>query len=135
MLPRVYESGADIVVLDLEGATPPTERAEARRVMRRLGRGSPAGQLMFVRVNDDGSADVGDDEAAAVEIGADGVVLPHVQSPDAVGATAARLTALESRAGRPPMAIVPMLETAPGLFAALAIASAPQRQRREQTPR
>ncbi len=127
MLPRAYESGADIVVLDLEAATPPTERAEARRVMRRLGRGSPAGQLMFVRVNDDGSADVGDDEAAAVEIGADGVVLPHVQSPDAVSATAARLTALESRAGRPPMAIVPMLETARGLFAALAIASAHER--------
>lgn len=127
MLPRAYESGADVVILDLEAATPAPERAAARSAMRKLLRASPAGQLLFVRVNDDGSADIAEDAATAVDIGADGVVLPHVQSPDAVTSLGIRLAALEARTGRAPIAIVPMLETAQGLFAALAIASAHER--------
>ena len=127
MLPHAYESGADVIILDLEAATPPAERAEARRSLAALRRDGRRPVPLFIRVNDRRSVDIEADEVTAVAFAADGIVMPRVESADEVVATASRLAALELSAGLGQLAIVPMLETGRGFFAAQQIAMAGDR--------
>jgi len=80
--PRALEKaaglGADMLILDLEDATGPGEKAEARgRVANALDQWAPSGALRAVRVNAIGSGLEGDDIAAARD--ADVIVLPKVE--------------------------------------------------------
>ncbi len=103
-------AGADAVLLDLEDSVPPDRKREARDALRDavpMARGGGADVL--VRVNRPLSLTVGDIEAA-VEAGADGILLTKAVGPDHVQ-LAAELLATAPR----PMCMIVMIETAAAL--------------------
>jgi citrate lyase subunit beta/citryl-CoA lyase len=108
--------GADTLVLDLEDATPPGDKAEAREIVREL---LPAlheqGQTAWARVNagDELPADI---EAVCRE-GLCAICLPKVRGPDDIEELDRLLAYAEGRNGLPfgSIRIVPLLETAEAL--------------------
>jgi citrate lyase subunit beta/citryl-CoA lyase len=106
---KAVASGADAVILDLEDAVAPARRAYAR-----------AAVAAFLAEAHEVPCEVrvaGDDDLDAVVAlpGLAGVRLPKVESPTAVVAAATRV---------PGVALHPIVETARGVEAALAIATA-----------
>jgi citrate lyase subunit beta/citryl-CoA lyase len=120
MLPTAFASMADCVILDLEAATPPADRERARALLGDIRREPATKALIFWRVNDAASADRDAEIDAAIAWRADGIVLPRVTS-------AAEVRLVADRLSRSSLAIVPMLETAAGLFDARGIAQASDR--------
>ena len=94
--------GADAVILDLEDAVAPANKAVAReRVAAFLAdrpRGSRAVQL-WVRVNPSDSGMTDDDLAAVVPGDPDGIMQPKTDGPADVQALSDKLDALERRSG------------------------------------
>lgn len=99
---RAGESGADALILDLEDAVAPSQKAVARALVARLlGEGAPRPWAFFVRVN---ALDTGltlDDMAAVVKPGLDGLLIPKADSAADIVRIAHYLDALEVRAGMP----------------------------------
>mgnify|MGYP006055167431 FL=1 len=96
-------SRADIVVLDIEDAVAPKDKAAAREnVVRWLG----AGNQDWIRVNGFGTPWWADDLAMLANLSVGGVMLAMVESVDHVTETAKRL---------PGVPIVALVETARGL--------------------
>lgn len=117
-LAKAGASGADLVLLDLEDAVAPANKAEARRLVAAHLRDTPRAQPQWVRINPL------DTEHALADLAA---VVPHCPSgimlPKATRAEADRLhhylSALEAAAGHAVGAIrtiVVATETAPALF-------------------
>lgn len=105
-------SRADIVVLDIEDAVAPKDKAAARdNVIRWLSDGNPD----WVRVNGFGTQWWADDLALLAGTSAGGVMLAMVESVDHITETAKRL---------PNIPIVALVETARGLERIAEIASA-----------
>jgi citrate lyase subunit beta/citryl-CoA lyase len=96
---KAYMRGADAVVLDLEDAVPPSEKAEARKLVKQsievAGRG---GADVFVRVNNEPSL-LDDDVEASVHSGLHGIFLPKVESGEDVLSLAAHVAELEAERG------------------------------------
>jgi citrate lyase subunit beta/citryl-CoA lyase len=111
-LVRALESAADAVVMDLEDAVAPAEKAAARDLTTRLIAETETKAARLVRVNGVGTEWHDADVAAVETSAADGVVLPK--------ATAAAVAAIAARVDLPIVAIV---ETAAGLREAFAVAS------------
>lgn len=110
-LVAAFASGADAVVADLEDATPPAHKAQARRVVAdRL----PAldGAARLVRINVPGTELARDDLEAVAALELDAIVVPQ--------ATPERIAAL-GPAGPPLIAVI---ESAAGLRQAYEVASA-----------
>lgn len=131
-LPKAIAAGADAVVVDLEDATAPAEKARARDVVRGLaleGAATAATErpAIVVRVNSS-PPELDEDIAAAVAAGADGVVLPKVRGPFQVRRCAWFIDEAETaaRADRR-LAVLPMIETPRAVLLALAIAEAHER--------
>jgi citrate lyase subunit beta / citryl-CoA lyase len=128
---KALASAADGVILDLEDSVALSEKSEARRSAAEAlaGRGdAPA----FVRVNSIPSGLMDADLAALASAPPDGVILPKVEGPSdlmEIGARLDRLDAEPSR-GRPRIEVMPIVETARGLAAVLAIAAGSPRVRR-----
>lgn len=107
--------GADTLVLDLEDATPPGDKAAARMIVREL---LPAlrkrGQGVWVRVNEFASGQLEDDLDAVCGQGLDAVCLPKVRGPGDIEQLDRLLAYREGRNGLPlgSIGIVPLLETA-----------------------
>lgn len=119
---KALASGADAVILDLEDAVPPDAKDAARQAVAAwlLQRNRPGtGPEVLVRLNACGTAQHAADVAACVS-GVDGVVLPKSETVDDLAALAQAL---------PGAALLPLVETAAGLAASLALASAPGVQR------
>jgi citrate lyase subunit beta/citryl-CoA lyase len=113
--------GADVVVLDLEDATPPAEKEPAQSIVRRaLPRLLEREQGVWVRVNEIGGPFLADDLEAIVWPGLEAVCLPKVTGPEAVRALDSMLGEVEDRHGVPigSIRIVPLLETAPAILGA-----------------
>lgn len=106
---KAAASGADEIVLDLEDAVAPGDKAAARENVRRWLAGNGLG---WVRVNGVASAWHGDD-LAALRAKPSVVVLPKVEHPDQVVQTMRRLPAGSL--------VIPVLETAAGVLDARAI--------------
>ena len=126
---RALEKGrtlaADALILDLEDAVAPDAKEEARRqVVAALAEGGYGQREILVRVNGlDG--DWGHDDVAAVaKSGADAVLLPKVESAEAVRELEAYLVACEAPAA---LAIWCMIETPLGVLHAEEIAWGSQR--------
>jgi len=116
---------ADGLILDLEDAVAPDAKDEARRlVMAALATGGYGRREVLVRVNGLATPWFHADVAAAATSGADAILIPKVESADAVRQVAAIMDA----AGAPAeMAIWCMMETPRGILAAQAIAQASPR--------
>jgi citrate lyase subunit beta/citryl-CoA lyase len=111
---------ADVLVLDLEDAVAPEMKLQARaQVAAAVRAGGYGHREIVVRVNALGTSWGHDDMAAAAASGADAVLLPKVESADAVGAAVAAL-------GSTP-AVWCMLETPRGILNAPGIAAASPR--------
>ena len=115
---RAGESGADVLILDLEDSVAPGNKAAARACTLSALTG-PRSSLLYVRINalDTDLAD-GDLEAV-LPARPDGIVLPKSQSARDVQDLSARLDALETEHGIAPGStrILPIVtETAASLF-------------------
>ncbi|GAA5433840.1 HpcH/HpaI aldolase/citrate lyase family protein [Haloarcula japonica] len=124
MMEKAVDSGADVVIFDLEDAVAPAARDEARRAVRETIEAleNPA-QSISVRINPldrDGSKDV-DAVIRDAETLPDSVVLPKVESSEMVAA----LTDHLADVGAESVDVIPLIETAAGLVAAEEIAGAP----------
>lgn len=108
---KALAAGADAVILDLEDAVSPANKATARDAIAAWFRGEgsdPAVRAkVLVRINDDSTAWHGDDVAMLSAIdGLGGVVLPKTERPDQVKAVSLAVR------GAP---IVALVETARGI--------------------
>jgi citrate lyase subunit beta/citryl-CoA lyase len=111
LLSRVFQAGADAVMLDLEDAVPPEAKDTARAMVAQALKEKRA----WVRVNAAETAWCEADLAAVAE-DALGIRIPKVESADAVRWVTARAP------GKP---IICAIETARGVLAAPAIAAVP----------
>jgi citrate lyase subunit beta/citryl-CoA lyase len=117
---KAATSGADAVILDLEDALPADARPGARDGLERLVADvrAAAPVPVLVRVNSDD--DLADDVAAAVEAGADGALVPKVESAD-------RVHEVDALLGGADLEVQLLVETPRGLLAAAEIAAAGRR--------
>jgi citrate lyase subunit beta/citryl-CoA lyase len=125
-LAKAHERGADAIILDLEDAVAPQEKARARAALREavpaVGRN---GATVFVRINAVATGLALDDAEAACRAGAFGLFVPKVRFPAELKAVERRLKAAERRAkSERPVVLVPMLEDPGAVLDARAIAAA-----------
>lgn len=121
-----HESGADVVILELEDFTPPESRPAVREAAPMLLRAwREAGAVAAVRVNPL-DADGREDLAAVVAGRPDIVMLPKVRDGADVQALAAAIAAEEHRHGVDDgrTRLVPNIETAAAVFRTIEIAAA-----------
>ncbi len=111
---KACASGADAVILDLEDAVAPPQKDAAREA---VGRWLQSGGRAWLRLNACETAWHEDDLALLASPGVAGVVLPKSERVDELQSLATR-----AGAGTP---IMPLIETALGLWNAHAIAGAP----------
>jgi citrate lyase subunit beta/citryl-CoA lyase len=123
-IPKASAAGADAVIVDLEDATAPEEKDRAREVVRALAIAPREHPAILVRVNPS-PPEVELDCAAAVESGADGIVLPKVEGPFQVRRAAMHLSVVEG--GGRALAIYPMIEMPRAVLIALEIAESDPR--------
>jgi len=97
---------ADGVILDLEDAVPPAQKAQAREwVVAALRRVDFGGRERIVRVNAAGTQEHAADLAAVVPAGPDALLLPKLTDATGVTRLDAEVTRLELASGRSPGAI------------------------------
>jgi citrate lyase subunit beta/citryl-CoA lyase len=131
LLAKVFDAGADSVILDLEDAVAITAKSDARRnvaeVLER--RAGESGIPIFVRVNAASSGMLEQDIEAIVHRRLTGVKLPKVNGPDEVRWCDALLSSNERAHGIPDgsIALLLSIETAAGVEAAPAVARASRR--------
>lgn len=122
---KAAERGADAIILDLEDAVAPSEKAAARN---KLNETVPAvgrnGATVFVRINSEPER-LRSDAEAAVKAGAFGLLVPKSRDPKALQQLASWLEPLEN--GRKPCALVPMIEDPGAVLDARSIASSTPR--------
>ena len=136
-LAKVASFGADGIILDLEDSVPPAEKVAARANVIAAARDTSGAGRVYVRVNPNTaktgfSADHGaDDIAAVVAPEIDGLLLPKVESADEIASVEALIGAAERDRGMSEggLEIVPLIESAAGLWNAWEIARASPRIR------
>ncbi len=136
-LARVGSFGADGVILDLEDSVPPAGKIAARANVTAAARDVSGAGRVYVRVNPTTaktgfSADHGaDDIAAVVSPGVDGLLVPKVESADEVAEIEALISSAERDRGMTEggLEVVPLIESATGLWNAYEIARASPRVR------
>jgi citrate lyase subunit beta / citryl-CoA lyase len=122
LLSKVFDAGADAVVLDLEDAVAPSQKEQARRTVSEvlMARQHEAGPAIYVRINSIGSGLWMEDIAAITGPGLTGIRLAKAESSNEVRAVDAALTTAEANAGMADglLRIVPTIESAVGVLAA-----------------
>ena len=121
--------GADVIILDLEDGVAPASKAMARAALPAAVRQLHAGgATVYIRVNNEPALLAGD-VAASVASGADGIVMPKVESPQELERLDADLTREENFAQRPQQVVrlIVLIETPQGVVQAAAIARASPR--------
>ena len=113
ILARVFDSGADEALIDLEDAVPPDQKARARALAAEALASHPA----WVRVNQPGTVECAADLAAVGGV-ARGLRLPKVES-------AAAVAWVRERLGGRDVPLTAAVESASAVLRALEIASAP----------
>ena len=115
---KALASGADRVILDLEDAVAPADKAAARKAVAEwIHSQSALADRLLVRINDDASPWYADDLALLAASPLRCVMLPKCESPAQVAAVLASLPGGSQ--------VLPLIETARGLQAVQAIAQAP----------
>lgn len=116
---KAAASGADRVILDLEDAVAPSEKVDARRGL--LGAEIPRDVPVYVRVNSALTPWFEEDLGVACRLAIHGVLLPKADSAAHVQRAVAAIA--------PQHAIVPIIETAAGLWNVLDVARSPRVER------
>lgn len=114
---KACASGADAVIIDLEDAVAPADKAAARAAIADWLR---PGHDVVIRVNAAGTAWHDEDVALCARAGVAGLMLPKAESPEVLRDLARRLPALP---------LLPLVESAHGMGNAAQLALAPQVQR------
>lgn len=110
LVAKMPSTGADMIVIDLEDATPVSAKDEARAEIAALVAGA-AGQVpVSVRVNDPSTPWFGDD-ISALPVGLAAVVVPKVETTDGLDLVADSLAA----AGHADLPVLAGIETALGV--------------------
>lgn len=128
-LVKGLESGADVLILDLEDSVASANKATARMMAAEFiaSRRGAAWPSLYVRVNDLSTGLTGDDLKTVTAARPDGIMLPKAQSADDVGAVSAMLRVHEAEADITDGAvrIIPIItETAQSLYATQGYATA-----------
>lgn len=129
LLSRVFQAGADAVVLDLEDAVAAGRKDEARRlVAEAIAAWREPGPLVSVRINGTGSRDWEADLEAVALPGLHLVRVAKTESAATLAAVAVRLDALEAARGiaAGTIGLVPTVESAAGVVHALELAHVPR---------
>ena len=124
-LEKARALAADVLILDLEDAVTPAEKASARgMVAAAVAQGGYGGREIVIRINGLDTEWGADDLAMAAVSGADAVLVPKVESAAMVADVESRLRA----AGAPDsLAIWAMMETPLGMLNAAEIAGSSDR--------
>ena len=128
---KVFDCGADHVILDLEDAVAKAEKVATRAlVVEALKRPRRGGA--YIRVNAFHTEFCYGDAVAVVGPGLDGIILPMVESREQIVAFDWLVGALERERGMPPggIDIIPIIETGKGIANARTIAAAGTRVKR-----
>lgn len=127
---KALGSGADALILDLEDAVPLAEKAAAREAVRAaLPRLHGRGPLLTVRINALETGMSRADLEAVTVPGLAAIVAPKVETAAEVTVLDALLTHYEQQAGLPRghIELIPVLETAKGIYHAYQIATSSPR--------
>lgn len=127
-LAKAADRGAHALILDLEDSVAEDRKAEARLALSSaVGSLRSAGLPLLCRVNNTASC-LEQDLEACVGSAVDAIMLPKVESAEAVCAVAQQLDAFERRSARTcATRIIPLIETPRGVLQAQAIAAAHER--------
>lgn len=119
---KALASGADAVIVDLEDAVAPQAKSGARQALAvwLQDQARPIPVPLLVRVNGASTPWFQDDLQVCALPGVHGVVLPKAQTLDELAAV---------RAAAPHRVLLPLIETAMGVHAAVTLAGAPGVQR------
>ncbi|MGB7541130.1 MAG: CoA ester lyase [Burkholderiales bacterium] len=117
---KAFASGASAVILDLEDAVPPEGKPAARESICEWLRQHDGNA--WVRVNATDTEFFEDDMRAVAAVPHGGVMLPKAESAEEVRHVARLL-------GAPTTPVIPLIESAVGLWSALGIAQSPQVER------
>ena len=120
--------GADCVLLDLEDAVPPAEKASARILVKRLLCAVGFPEEVWVRINPLANGGI-DDLAEVLQGRPHGICLPKAESAEDVRAAAAEMTRIEAELGITDRRtwIMPILETGRGVLRCDEIVEADER--------
>ena len=130
---KVFQVGADAVILDLEDAVAVSEKPAARQdVVNAFSSRPNSATRHYVRVNSIDTPYCEDDIKATVGPWLDGVVLPKVESRACLNELERMLAAAEAEQGIPvgSLDLMPIIETARGVESAKKIATADSRIKR-----
>jgi citrate lyase subunit beta/citryl-CoA lyase len=94
-LGKAATAGADALILDLEDSVLPDRKVMARGLAKEYLQHPPAGNQLWVRVNDLASGELLNDLAALVPARPAGIVLPKIRGPEDIRVVANYLDALE----------------------------------------
>jgi citrate lyase subunit beta/citryl-CoA lyase len=128
---KVFDCGADNVILDLEDAVAKSEKVATRAlVVEALKRERTCGA--YIRINAFTTEFCYGDAVAVVGPGLDGIILPMVESRDQIVAFDWLVGSLERERGLSPgtVDIIPIIETGKGIANARTIAAAGTRVKR-----
>ena len=115
---KALASGADRIIIDLEDAVAPGNKAAARDAIAAwVGAGHAPPDNVLIRINDVATAWHADDLALAAAVKAACVMLPKCEAAEQVAAVRARLPDAAT--------VLPLIETARGMRALHDIATAP----------
>ena len=122
-LEKGFQSGADVVIVDLEDSVAPANKATARSVTAEFiaARRKETAAKLYIRVNDLSTGLTDDDLAAVVGVAPDGIMLPKANSSMDATHLSAKLRVHEAQQGLTDGAtkiIAIMTETAAGALAA-----------------
>lgn len=106
-------AGADVVLIDLEDAVAPAAKADARQAAAAWLRGSVGAWL---RINGADTPSFAEDLSLLTLPGLGGVMLAKAEEPESIAAI---------RRAAPSVPVIPLLESARGLWNIMALASAP----------
>lgn len=106
-------AGADVVLIDLEDSVAPAAKAEARLAAAAWLRGSVGAWL---RINSADTPSFLDDLSLLASSGLGGVMLAKAEEPDSIASI---------RRAAPSLPVIPLIESARGLWNVMDIASAP----------
>lgn len=128
---KALASGADAVILDLEDAVAESEKAAARARVTPVLRETRHGRC-YVRVNSLDTRHALNDVLSVVGPGLDGIMLPKVESAEALQTTDWLLRQLEQQRSLPAgrVDLLPLIETTRGIVNLERLAGAASRVRR-----